>query len=127
MNRHSHHLRVALIASSLRLGGAEKQTVYMARALFEAGVDLRFYYLGGGGHYEIVLREMGVPVRQIYFPNRPWKILVKLMRALRRLRPDIVLVNQFGDLHFGGTGGRCCNALTLGGVRSDGRYELRSY
>lgn len=122
-----HRLRVALIASSLRLGGAEKQTVYMARALFQAGVNVRFYYLGGGGHYESVLRETGVHVRQIYIPNRPWKILVKLMRSLRRLRPHIVLANQFGDLRYGTIAGRCCNALVLGGVRSDGWYELRSH
>jgi glycosyltransferase involved in cell wall biosynthesis len=122
-----HRLRVALVASSLRLGGAEKQTAYIARALFEAGVDVRFYYLGGGGHYEAVLWQTGVPVRQIFNRNKPWKILVKLIRALRRLQPHIVLVNQFGDLRYGAIAGRCCNALLLGGVRSDGWYELRSH
>jgi glycosyltransferase involved in cell wall biosynthesis len=120
-------LRVAMIASSLRLGGAEKQTVYMARTLFEAGVHLQFYYLGGGGHYQTVLQEIGAPVHQIYAPNRPWKILAKLTRALRRLRPHIVLVNQFGDLRYGIIAGRLCHALILGGVRSDGWYELRTH
>jgi len=99
----------------------------MARALFQAGVNVRFYYLGGGGHYESVLRETGVPMCQIYIPNRPWKILVKLTRSLRRLRPHIVMANQFGDLRYGTIAGRCCNALILGGVRSDGWYELRSH
>ena len=127
MNPQLHRLRVAMLASSLRLGGAEKQTVYMARALLHAGMDLRFFYLGGGGHYETVLREMGVPVRQIYFPNQPWKILVKLIAALSRVQPHIVLASQFGDLRFGGIAGRCCNALIVGGVRSNGWYELRTY
>jgi glycosyltransferase involved in cell wall biosynthesis len=122
-----HRLRVAMVASSLRLGGAEKQTAYIARSLFEAGIDLRFYYLGRGGHYENILWQAGVPVRQIYNRNRPWKILIKLTRALRRLRPHILLVNQFGDLRYGAIAGRCCNALLLGGVRSDGWYELRSH
>lgn len=115
------------MASSLRLGGAEKQTVYMARTLFQAGICLRFYYLGSGGHYETVLREMGAPVRRIYFPNKPVRILVQLTRALRRLQPHIVLATQFGDLRFAGIGGRLCGALTLGGVRSDGWYELRTH
>ena len=127
MKTQSRHLRVATIASSLRLGGAEKQTVYMTRALLQAGVDVRFFYLGGGGHYEPALREMGVPVRQIHHPNQPWKILFKLIKALRQLRPEMVLVNQFGDLRYGATAGRFCNALILGGVRSDGWYELRSH
>jgi len=125
MNTQSRQLRLAMVASSLRRGGAEKQTVYIARALHNAGVDLRFFYLGCGGHYETVLREIGVPLRQIYYPNQPWKILAELIKALRQLRPGMVLVNQFGDLHYGAAAGRCCNALILGGVRSDGWYELR--
>src|SRR5262245_13089251 len=107
MNTQSRQLRLAMVASSLRQGGAEKQTVYIARALHTAGVDLRFFYLGGGGHYETVLRETGVPLRQIHYPNQPWKLLVDLMKALRQLRPGIVLVNQFGDLHYGAVAGRC--------------------
>lgn len=116
--------RLALVSSSLKLAGAEKQTVYMARALRDAGVDVRFFYLGGGGHYERVVRQMGVPLRQIYTANRPWTILARLTTALRRLRPHIVLTSQFGDLLHGGTAGRCCGALTLGGVRSDGLHDI---
>src|SRR5256886_15241840 len=73
----SRPLRVALVTSSLRLAGAEKQTVYMARALLEAGIDARLFYFGGGGHYETVLQQTGVPLIQIYAPNRPWLILAR--------------------------------------------------
>ena len=118
-------IRVAMVASSLRLAGAEKQTMYMARALHEAGIDVRFFYLGAGGYYEKVLRELGVPLRPIYVANKPWTMLVRLVRALRELRPDIVLVTQFGDLLHGAAAGRCCHALTLGGIRSDGLRELK--
>jgi glycosyltransferase involved in cell wall biosynthesis len=117
-------LKVALVTSSLRLAGAEKQTVYAARALFQAGMDVRVFYLGENGHYQSVLRQLGIPLIQIYAANKPWFILASLTRALCRLRPQIVLVNQFGDLIHGGTAGRVCGALTLGGVRSDGRQEL---
>jgi len=123
----SRPLRAALITSSLRLAGAEKQTVYMARALLNAGIDVRLFYLGGGGYYEPVLRQMGIAPIQIYTPNRPWIILARLVRALCRWRPQIVLVNQFGDLLHGATAGRFCHALTLGGVRSDGWHELNSH
>lgn len=120
-------MRVAVIASSLRLGGAEKQTVYMARALLETGIDVRLFYLGRGGHYETVLRQTGVPLCQIHTPERPWVTLTRLIGALFRWRPQIVLVPQFGDLRFGGIAGRFCNALILGGVRSDGLYELNAH
>lgn len=119
-------LRLAMVSSSLRLGGAEKQTVYMAQALREAGIDLRFFHLGPGGHYEAVLRQVSVPMHQIYEADRPLVILAGLMRALRRWRPQIVLVSQFGDVPYGGIAGRYCRALTLGSIRSDGLSELRS-
>jgi len=119
-------LRVALIASSLRLGGAEKQFVYMARGLFAAGVDARVFYLGSGGYYEPVLRETGIPLRQIHTPGRPWLILARLIKALRIFRPHLVLTSQFDELVYGAIAGRLCQALVLGGVRSDGFYELKS-
>ena len=127
MNTQGRPLRVAMVGSSLRRGGAEKQTVYIARALLESGIDVRFFYLGAGGHYESVLRELKVPLSQIYYPNRSWKILVKLILALRRWQPHVVLIFQFGDMHFGGIAGRLCRAQVLGGVQSDGWYELRYF
>jgi glycosyltransferase involved in cell wall biosynthesis len=127
MSDRARPLRVAVVATSLRLGGAEKQTVYSARALARAGIDVRFFYLGGGGYYENVLRQTGVPIRRIYTPNQPWLMLAGLTGSLCRLRPQIVLAAQFGDLRYAAVAGRCCNALILGGVRSDGIYELNAH
>ena len=119
--------RVALIASSLKLAGAEKQTVYLARALLDAGADMRFFHLGEGGHYEAVLGRMGNSFARIYKQNRPMTILARLTRTFWRFGPQIVFVPQFGDLIQGGIAGRLCNALVLGGLRSDGFYELESH
>lgn len=119
-------MRIALIASSLRLAGAEKQFSYTARALFECGVDVRVFYLGAGDHFQSVLTDAGVPLRQIYNPGRPFLMLIRLIRELAAFKPQIVLASQFGDLLFAGFAGRLCNALVLGGVRSDGFYELRT-
>ncbi|HWX21811.1 MAG TPA: glycosyltransferase family 4 protein [Candidatus Binatia bacterium] len=127
MSTRTPSLCVAIVASSLRLAGAEKQTFYMARALREAGIDVRLLYLGDGGYYETLLRKAGIPVGQIYAPNRPWLMLAKLIGTLRRLRPQIVLAAQFGDLLYAAVAGRLCQGLTLGGVRSDGFYELNGH
>lgn len=119
-------MRIALIASSLRLAGAEKQFSYTARTLFDCGIDVRVFYLGAGDHYETVLTDAGVPLRRIYNPGRPFRMLVRLIKELTAFKPQIVLASQFGDLLFAGLAGRMCNALVLGGVRSDGFYELRT-
>jgi len=119
--------RVAVVSSSLKLAGAEKQTAYLTRALCEAGAEVCFFYLGEGGYYEKVLRRMGVSLVQIYKRNRPISILARFSRALRRFRPDIVFAPQFGDLLQAGIAGRLCRGLILGGVRSDGFYELNGH
>jgi glycosyltransferase involved in cell wall biosynthesis len=119
-------MRVALIASSLRLAGAEKQFVYIARALHESGVEIDVFYLGNGDHYRTVLMESGIPVRQIYKQGRPLHMLMRLIRELRRFKPDVVLASQFADLRFAAPAGRLCRALVLGGVRSDGFHEFRT-
>ena len=127
MNHQSHPLRVAIVASSLEVGGAEKQVCYWARALHRAGIEVRFFYLGSGGYYETFLQQAGVPICRIYVPNRPWLILARLISALWRWQPRIVLAAQFGDLRFAVPAGRLCQALVLGCVQSDGFYELKTY
>lgn len=126
MNFQLPSLRVAIVASNLKRGGAEKQTFYQARALHRAGIEARLFHLGDDGHYLGALRQAGVPLRQIYVPNKPWLMLAKLTADLRQLRPHIVLAAQFGDLRFAAAG-RLCRALILGGVRSDGFYELNGH
>lgn len=127
MNSQYSSLRVAVVASSLRLAGAEKQTFYQARALHRAGIEVRLFHLGGGGYYLDALRQAGVPLRQIFVPNKPWLMLAKLIGDLWQLRPQIVLAAQFSDLLYATAASRLCGALTLGGVRSDGFYELDSH
>jgi len=119
-------MRIALIASSLRLAGAEKQFSYMARALSEAEIDSHVFYLGAGDYYHSVLTDAGIPVRQIFNPGKSFLMLIRLIRDLAALKPDVVLASQFGDLIFAGLAGRISRSLVLGGVRSDGFYEVRT-
>jgi len=119
-------MRIALIATSLRRAGAEKQFSYATRALHQAGIDARVFYLGAGDHYQTVLANEGIPFRQIFNPDQSFLMLLRLIKELVAFRPHVVLASQFGDLLFAGVAGRVCGALVLGGVRSDGFYELRT-
>ena len=73
------------------------------------------------------MRETGIPFRQIHTPHKSWLTLARLTMVFRRWRPQIVLAAQFSDLLYAGIAGRLGRALILGGVRSDGWYELRSH
>lgn len=119
-------MRLALVATSLRLAGAEKQFAYAAQTLSSKGLDVRVYHLGEEDHFQRRLREAGIPVRQIFGPGRPLAMLARLGLELLRFRPHLVQASQFGDLVFASPAGRICGALVLGGVRSDGFYELRT-
>ena len=117
-------LRVALVASSLVQAGAEKQFVYTARALGEAGVDARVFHLGRGGYYERILREASVAIHRIDCPGRPFSILFRLIRAFQQFRPHIVVASQFGDIIHAALAGRLLRAVVVGGVRSNGLLDL---
>ena len=112
--------RIALVASSLAQAGAEKQFVYTARALHQAGTDARVFYLGKGGHYEAVLRNADIPFYGIGCPGRPLVILLRLIRAFQGFRPDIVVASQFGDVIHAGLAGRLVGAFIAAGVRNNG-------
>ncbi len=116
-----------MATQSLVRAGAEKQFVYMARALHEAGVDVRVFYLGAGGYYEKTLRSLGIPVFNLFHSGRPLWIQWAMIRAQRAFRPHIVLAGQFGDIIHAGIAGRVSGALTIAGVRSDGIWEMNRY
>jgi glycosyltransferase involved in cell wall biosynthesis len=67
-----------------------------------------------------------MPLRQIFKRNRPLLMLASLLKEMLAFRPHMVLASQFGDLSFATLAGLACRALVLGGVRSDGFYELRT-
>ena len=117
-------LRVALIAGTLGQAGAEKQLVYMARALRDAGLDLQVYCLTKGEFYEAHLRELGLEPRwfgrfgNIRFANIPLR-LASLTAQLRRFKPHIVQSTHFFCNLYAGLSGRLSGALPIGSMRND--------
>lgn len=122
--RADERLRVALVAGTLARGGAEKQLVYMACALREAGTDVRVYSLTRGEHYEETLRRAGVPLAWIgRMRSRAARVLV-LTRALRDHRPHIVQATHFFAGAYALLAARPYRALPVGSLRNDARHEV---
>jgi glycosyltransferase involved in cell wall biosynthesis len=125
-------LRIALIAGELGQAGAEKQLVYMARSLRDAGADLRVYSLTKGEFYESHLRELGVEPRwfgrfgNIRFANIPLR-LASLAASLGRFRPHIVQSAHFFCNLSAGMSGRLSGALAIGGMRNELIFERKVY
>jgi glycosyltransferase involved in cell wall biosynthesis len=115
-------LRVALLAGSLSRGGAEKQLFYIARALFELGVDVRVYSVTRGEPYEENLKAVGVPVHWFGRLGNPLLRLATLAILLRSHRPHVIQAgNAFTNL-YAAILGRWFNAMSLGAQRSSWAY-----
>src|SRR5262245_9428621 len=127
-------LRVALVVGTLVQDGAEKQLVYMAKALRDAGVDVRVYCLTRGEFYEDVLRSLGLPPCWVGRFGNPLCRLLALGWALKGFRPHIVQATHFYANLYAALAAQVCGALGLGcsrnnvfsEVRANGRWGLPS-
>jgi glycosyltransferase involved in cell wall biosynthesis len=121
-------LRIALIAGTLGQAGAEKQLVYMARSLRDAGADVRVYSVTKGEFYEADLRALGVEPRWFgRFDNiRFGNILLRLTSLAAQLgpfRPHIVQSTHFFCNMYAGLCARLFGSLAIGAMRNDLDHE----
>ncbi|WP_093886605.1 glycosyltransferase [Streptosporangium canum] len=91
--------RVMLLIGQLRVGGTEKQVFLLATGLFRSGVAVDVVTLHSDGPYRDALELAGVHVHNAGFTGMsmgpmalPRNLLaaVRLIRLIRRLRPDVL-------------------------------------
>ena len=119
-------LKVAFLAGTLGQGGAEKQLVYMTRALLQAGVNVRVYSLTRGEYYEPALQALGVQPQWIGKYSNPMIRLFTLMISLRNFRPHVLQSAHFYTNLYVGLIAPIYNAVGIGSIRSDITYEMES-
>lgn len=90
--RVSRPLSVFLLIRSLALGGAQRQLVQLARGLQERGHEVTVGTLYAGGPLVADLKQTGIPVIELRKSGRwdTFGFLLRLRRAIREARPDIV-------------------------------------
>lgn len=120
-------LRVALLAGTLGRGGAEKQLVYMARALRGRGIDVRVFSLTQGDHYEPLLRRAAVPVKWVGRRAHPLCRVASMRSALSAFAPHVVQAAHFYVNLYALLGAPRSSPLVIGSIRSDVWYELESH
>ena len=119
-------LRVAFLAGTLGLGGAEKQLYYMARALREAGVTVFVYSLTRGEFYEKKLEEIGCPATFLGQHSAPQRRLYAVWQQTIMDRPHILQsAHFFGNLYVTLVG-RVMRNLAIGAIRSNTLLELET-
>jgi glycosyltransferase involved in cell wall biosynthesis len=85
------HLRIRLVQDVLRSGGTERQTILLARAFRAAGHDAALVTFRPGGVLSLTLGDVPRTVLQPFDLHLNW-FAPRLVRTLRRDRPDVVLL-----------------------------------
>lgn len=116
--------RIAFVAGTLGQGGAEKQLVYMARALRDAGADVRVYCLTRGEYYERALADLGPAPEWVGRYAAPPLRTLALVGALRRFRPDIVQSAHFYTNLYVAMAAPLVRAVGIGAARNDVLHEV---
>lgn len=118
--------RVAFVAGTLGQGGAEKQLVYMVRALVNANFEVQLFSLRQGEHYERTLIELGVPPIHMGRFSHPLLRLTGITRALRSFRPQVIHSAHFYTNAYAAIGARWAGGAAIGSLRNDGVQDVRS-
>ena len=117
-------MRIAFVAGTLGQGGAEKQLVYMARALRDSGATVRVYCLTRGEYYERALADGGLRPEWIGRFGAPPLRAFALTNALRRFRPDIVQSAHFYTNLYVAMAAPLVHAVGIGAARNDVVHEV---
>jgi glycosyltransferase involved in cell wall biosynthesis len=111
-------LRVAVIAGTLAVGGAEKQLVLHVKALRQMGADVHVYSLTRGDYHESAITAMQVPVSWFGRTTQPATRVIALTAALRRFKPHVVQSTHTFTNLYAAFAARAIGAVSIGALRS---------
>jgi len=121
----SSGLKVCFLAGTLGRGGAERQLLYMLRALSQAGISSRVLCLTRGESFEPEIRALGVPVEWVgESSSRPVR-LYRIIQALRREKPDILQSVHFYTNLYAAVSSRIVGIPDIGAIRCDVQSEVK--
>lgn len=119
-----HRLRISFIAAGMGLGGAEKQFLYMLRALHQMNVSTQVLTLTRGEAHERNLLELGILPIYIKKANRAQRI-INIRRAIKDFQPHFLQGTHFYANFYTGTVGRLAGTTSIGAVRTNLYYDLQ--
>ena len=117
---------VCFLAGTLVCDGAERQLVYMLRALQDAPVSCRVMCLTQGEALEDEVRALGVPVEFVGAEQSRPARLKAVINSLRSEPADIIQSTHFYTNIYAALAARMTGAVSIGAIRNDVLSELRS-
>jgi glycosyltransferase involved in cell wall biosynthesis len=118
-------LRIAFIVGGLGKGGAEKQFIYMLRAMKQQNVKLMVYTLTEGEFYERSLKEMDIEPVRVRAKN-PIARTNHIVGSLRHFQPHFIQATHFYTSFYAGAAGKFGKATSIGAIRNDFYHDIAS-
>jgi L-malate glycosyltransferase len=118
-------IKVCFIVGTLGRGGAERQLLFMLRALKNCGISAKVLCLTKGESYEQEIRSLGVPVDWIGESENRGLRLLEIIKNLRKDRADILQSSHFYTNIYAGLAGKILKIPSIGAIRSDLHSELK--
>jgi glycosyltransferase involved in cell wall biosynthesis len=120
-------MKVCFLVGTLGRGGAERQLVYMLKALKKCGIDARILCLTKGESYEEEIRSLGVPIEWIGKSQNRGLRLINVINNLRKNPADILQSSHFYTNIYVGLAGKILKMPSIGAIRNDLLSEIRSH
>jgi glycosyltransferase involved in cell wall biosynthesis len=118
-----NNLRIAFIAGGLGKGGAEKQFIYMLRALKQLETEILVFSLTQGEFYEQTLMDLGITTVQVRSKD-PISRVAQIQKSLISFDPHFIQATHFYTSFYSGTVARLGKATSIGAIRNDFHHDL---
>lgn len=118
-------MKVCFLVGTLGRGGAERQLVYMLKALKNCKIDTRILCLTKGESYEEEIKSLGVPIEWIGRSQNKVVRLLSIINNLRKNSADVLQSSHFYTNMYVGLAGKILKIPSIGAIRSDLFSEMK--
>lgn len=120
-------LKICFLTGTLGRGGAERQLVYMLRALKSIGIPTRVLCLTTGEALENEIRSLGIDIENVceQKSSRRRK-LTRIIQSLRREPADILQGVHFYTNLYAAAAARLTGVREIGAIRSNLGFDLQA-
>jgi glycosyltransferase involved in cell wall biosynthesis len=120
-------MKICFIVGTLGRGGAERQLLYMLKALKSCEVEIRILCLTKGEAYEKDIKSLGIPIEWVGEQQNRVLRLLKILNNIRKNPVDILQSSHFYTNIYVGIVGKILNVPTIGAIRNDLISEISSH
>jgi L-malate glycosyltransferase len=119
-------MKVCFLVGTLGRGGAERQLIFMLRALKSEGIGARLLCLTSGEAHEREIRDLGVEPEWVGPVQNRVLRLRKIIGAIKKQPTDIIQSSHFYTNIYAAAAGKYLGVSSIGAVRSNLDSEIKA-